>query len=471
MRFRIVLIMLLALSAVTFFESRIEAFAPQLKTIAQSRIEQVFGNKVDIAIGAVDGGIVRPFILRDVKVLGGAGKVSSPQLLEVNSLVSNYRIWDFIFSNLWTRTPKIAIDFDTKGKEISGFITIKGTLENAAIRGSISLFGGEEIEVKGRIKNGIARMILRTKEGGLVRIDTNFAANGVLLTNIIVRHIKLHNFDIMGEAAIKNIALKNAEDAGKDSFEGEIEAKNIVLNYKPFPNITASYRVTKDTLEVSNLDLGRICCINGSFSLKEPYVMDASAVTDNVNLSQVLSMFNPRYTSFLTGAMNSKWEFKGAASKLKSKVHLEIKKGDIGGMNFDYLSADLKGDGPMVRIEDSRITRESGYFVLAGDMDMRKMGKDSLFENIKITDGEKTLLWDGYDTEKWQDVREFRMKKKVAGDLNVGFKKFINDDRVDESVRERDQYEVSYSLHPNDSIKVRFGDNKNFFGLEHKDKF
>lgn len=463
-RFKALLILLLAVSMVAFFENRIEAFAPQFKSLAESNIEEAFGKKIDISIGTIDGGIIRPFILRDVKVLGNGGKISS-QVFEINSLVSNYRIWDFIFSKVLSRTLKIAIDFGAKNKEISGFIIIKGSFENASIKGYVSLFGSDRMEAKGKLKNGVARLILKPKEG-IVKVEANFAPSGVLLINIAAHHLKSRTFDITGEVVIKNIF-----GAGNGSLEGEIETKNLILNYKPFLNVKASYRISKEALEILNLDLGRIFYINGKFGLREPYLIDAAAVTDNVNLGRILSIFSPGYAAFLTGTMNSKWEFKGAANKLKSKAHLEVKKGDIGGMKFDYLSADLKGDGPMVRIEDSRITRQSGYFVLAGDMDLRKIGKDSLFENLKITDGEKTILWDAYDTAKWQDGREFRMKKNVAGDFNVGFKKFVNDEKVDESLRERDQYELEYSLHPNDSIKVRFGDNKSFFGLEHKGKF
>lgn len=463
-RFRALLILLLAVSMVAFFENRIEAFVPQFKSLAESNIEEAFGKKIDIFIGTIDGGIIRPFVLRDVKVLENGGKISS-QVFEINSLVSNYRIWDFIFSKALSRTLKIAIDFGAKNKEISGFIIIKGSFENASIKGYVSLFGSDRMGAKGKLKNGVARLILKPKEG-IVKVEANFAPNGVLMINIAAHHLKLRTFDITGEAVIKNIL-----GAGNGLLEGEIETKNLILNYKPFLNVKASYRISKEALEILNLDLDRIFYINGKFGLREPYLIDTVAVTDNVNLGRILSIFSPGYAAFLTGTMNSKWEFKGAANKLKSKAHLEVKNGDIGGMNFDYLSADLKGDGPMVRIEDSRITRQSGYFVLAGDMDLRKIGKDSLFENLKITDGEKTILWDAYDTAKWQDGREFRMKKNVAGDFNVGFKKFVNDEKVDESLRERDQYELEYSLHPNDSIKVRFGDNKSFFGLEHKGKF
>lgn len=462
-RFKAVLILLLAITASAFFESRIEAFAPDFKNFAELKIEDIFGKSLDVSIGTLDGGVMRPFALRDVTILGKHGKTAN-QALEIKTIVSNYRIWDFIFARLSSKVPYVSIDFSTKHREISGFITLKGTVERASVKGYIRLFDGERIEIKGRIRNGVVRFILRP-DAGLVKVEINYAADGVLLINITVNHLKFHGFDVIGQLTVKNIAAEN-------SVEGEIEAKNLILNYKPFPDARASYKISNGVLEISNLDLSKLCRINGKFGLKEPYLIDAAAVTDNVNLGQTLSAFNPRYASFINGTMNSKWEFKGPAAKIKSTVHLDIKKGNISEMTFDSLNAELKGDGPIVRIEDSRITRQSGSFVLAGEMDMTRLGKDSLFENLKIAEGEKAILWDDWDTAKWQDVREFRMSKKVIGGLNVGFKKFINDEKIDESMRNKDEFELEYNLHPKDSLKIRASDiNNPFFGLEHKDKF
>ncbi|MBI5124557.1 MAG: hypothetical protein HZA72_03980 [Candidatus Omnitrophica bacterium] len=461
-RFKILLISLLLVSLIAFFENRIEAFAPQFKSLAEARIEDAFNKKINISIGALEGGIVRPFILKDVKMLGKTGNISS-DLVEIDSVVSNYRIWNFIFPKLLPKEPYAAVKFTAKNRKISGFFTIEGAIEGALLEGYLSLLSGDRIDFTGSIKNGIANLILKPNEG-LIKAEANFAAEGVLLLKVIASHIKFHSFDIVGEAIVKNIAEGTV-------LEGEVEVKNIILDYKPFSDVKASYRISGETLEVSNLDFGRIFYLNGKFGLREPHIIDVQAVTDNVSLSQVLSMANPRYVSFLSGQMNSKWELKGPLDNLKSKVRLEVRNGSITEMNFQFLSANLKGDGPLVRIEDSRITRESGYFVLAGDIDMRKFGKDSLFEGIKITDAENALLWDAYDTAKWQDVREFRMKKKVSEDLNVGFKKFVADEKVDESIWEKDEYKLEYSLHPKDSLTMKYQYGKNFFGLEHKDKF
>ena len=270
------LTLLLVVSFIAFIESRIEAFAPQFKTLAENKIEEAFKGSIDINIGRLEGGILRPFLLRDVKIFKKGGKASS-SIVVIDTIVSNYRIWNFIFPDLAIIKPYIAVYFFTKNRVLSGFVAMRGTIEDASVSGYVKLFGGDDIELSGSLKNGIASVVLKPKEG-LIKLEGNFAANGVLLLNAAASHIKLRHFDITGEATIKNIA--------QDGLEGELEAKNIVLNYKPFNDVRMSYSVSKDTLELKDLDLGRICRINGKFGLREPYVIDAVAVTDNVSLDQ-----------------------------------------------------------------------------------------------------------------------------------------------------------------------------------------
>ncbi|MCX5666596.1 MAG: hypothetical protein NT036_06155 [Candidatus Omnitrophica bacterium] len=469
-RFKATLIFLLVLSAIAFFESRIEAFAPRVKILAEDRIGGVFGKNLDISIGRIDGGIVRPIALRNVKILSKAREKYGSRIFLIRNMVSNYRVWDLFFPDKFKRAPRIDIDFETKNRELSGFLTVEGAIDNAVVRGHVRLFGSSKIELEGRIKNGIARLILRPGSG-LIKLEANFAADGVLLISVKVKHFKLRDVDLAGDVIIRNIAVKNSIDPKDESLEGDIEATNVIVNYKPFFDLKASYKISKETLEVSDLDLGHMLYLNGKFGLREPHIIDMVAVTDNMNMPQVLSVINAGYGSYVSGSMNSKSELKGTVNNLKTNIHFEMRKGRIGEVNFDYLSVSLKGDGPMMRIEDSRVMRESGPVVLGGEIDLRRIGKESIFENIKVLNGENTMAWDGWETAKWQDVREFRMTKNVAGGFNVGFKKYVNDSNVDESLRERDQVELGYNLHPNDSIKFKFGDNSNFFGLEHKDKF
>ena len=179
-RFRATLIFLLAVSVIAFFENRIEAFAPELKILAEKRVEGVFGGGLDISIGSIDGGIVRPIALRDVKILSKGRQMYRSRLFWIKSMVSNYRVWDIAFPDSFKKAPRIEIDFETKNRELSGFVTLEGTIDNAAVRGYVRVFGSDRIEVEGRLKNGIARLILRPKSG-LIKMEGNFAADGVLL--------------------------------------------------------------------------------------------------------------------------------------------------------------------------------------------------------------------------------------------------------------------------------------------------
>ena len=63
------------------------------------------------------------------------------------------------------------------------------------------------------------------------------------------------------------------------------------------------------------------------------------------------------------------------------------------------------------------------------------------------------------------------MKKNLVGQFGFGYKKFVKEGNIDESLRDSDEVHFDYSLQANDSIKVMVAQDKDFFGFEHKDKF
>ena len=158
-------------------------------------------------------------------------------------------------------------------------------------------------------------------------------------------------------------------------------------------------------------------------------------------------------------------------AKLRSNIEMDVKKGSIATLAFESLNAHFKGEGPIITIEDSRIIRDSGYFVLAGDMDLRKMGKGSMFANLRLVGDDKAIDWDGWNTSKVQNIREITMKKRINDDIDIDIKKVASEGNIDESLRYGDEVQLEYKLHPNDVLKVTVGQDKDFFGLEHKNKF
>jgi hypothetical protein len=156
---------------------------------------------------------------------------------------------------------------------------------------------------------------------------------------------------------------------------------------------------------------------------------------------------------------------------MKISSRFDIKDGTLATLDFDYLTATIKGEFPFVKIEYSRVNRKSGYFSLSGEMDLRRAGRDNIFDDIKLVTDDGAISWDDWRSTKVQDVHEYSMRKNITDDLGVSFKKFVAEDSIDESLRDKDEVRLEYKLDSNDSLKVMMGQDKDFFGFEHRDKF
>ncbi|MBU0881663.1 MAG: hypothetical protein KKE81_05645, partial [Candidatus Omnitrophica bacterium] len=185
----------------------------------------------------------------------------------------------------------------------------------------------------------------------------------------------------------------------------------------------------------------------------------------------MLALGKKEATSMLAGTINGKFVIKGPVGKVNVSSSLNVKGGSIGGLNFDYMTATLKGDLPFLKIEDSRITRNSGYFAIAGEFDLTRAGKDNLFDDIKLVTDDTAITWDEWKSSQGKDVRELTMKKNIVGKFGFGYKKFVKEDNIDESSRDSDEMHLDYNLQANDSLKVMVAQDNDFFGFEHKDKF
>jgi hypothetical protein len=254
--------------------------------------------------------------------------------------------------------------------------------------------------------------------------------------------------------------------------EGEFETKNLILNFKPFVDLKTKYALTRDSVEVIDLSLGEAFRAYGKVFLKDPGGIDMTLLANNVSLSWLMLTFGKKEaTSALTGTMNGKFEIKGSAGKVHVSSAFDIKGGTIGKLNFDYMTATLKGELPFVKIEEARVTRNSGYFAIAGEFDLRRAGKDSMFDDIKLVTDDTAITWDEWESSQGKDTQELNMKKNIGEKFGFGYKKFVREDKIDESSRDSDEVHFDYNLQANDSLKVMVAQDNDFVGFEHKDKF
>lgn len=444
-RLKLILISLLTVSIVLFLESRIESFAPQVREFAGLKVEDAFGKNFKFFIGGLEGGVFRPLTLSDCAVMDKYGAKLFP-FIEVDGIVSNYRLWDLLLKRK-RAAPQIDVNFSARDRAFSGFLRLEGAIDDAAFKGYIKYPEDERLDFTGRIRGG------------------------TLTANIKLNHFKLRGHDITCDAVLKNNFIAEPSGSPAALIEGELETVNLALNNRPLSNLKSSYRISDGALEISDLDIGNGFKIYGRVILKKPYDIDITLTADNTNMARALSGFNAQDSIAISGTVNGKFWFKGPIKNIKLDGQLDMRQGRLAGIDFEHLSASLKGDLPVIHIEDSRITRAGGSFSLGGEIDLSRAGRGNMFEGVKMVSSDTAIIWDGWDTMKMQDIQEVRMKKRMNEEVDLGFKKFVTDNRIDESLREADEYELKYSLNPNESLKLKLGQEQDFFGLEHKNKF
>ena len=338
--------------------------------------------------------------------------------------------------------------------------------------GSLKLFDSERIDFNAEAGGDTFKIDARPRTGAF-KVEGNMPSDAEAALRFSFDHLKVRNFDITGKVAINNRIVKDAAGpTGKvERFEGDISTEGLTLNHKSFFDLKGSYKVSEGLFGVSDLRLGKDAVVNGTIGLRPPYLLDIVVTSDNVSMARILGHFGAEDALKISGTLNGKFELKGPLRKIRLNARMDIRQGNISGLDFDRMTASLRGEGPVIKIEDSSVARQSGYFSLEGYIDLRKAGKGNVFEDIRLTSDDRALLWDGWGATRMQDIQEFRMNKKVTEDFNLDFTKFISDDRIDESIRQNDKFGFEYRLQSNESLKLEVGQDTNFFGVQHKDRF
>lgn len=472
-RFKIIISAALLLSLTIFIETQIEAVVPQIRTLAQAELGRSLGPNVEFNIGAVDGGILQPFVMSDIKIKDKNGKTVLPSMA-INSIRTNIRLWDVLLRAMKNadtiKSSYAVVTFASSDKTIKGCVKFQGDAGHFNVKGFLMLFGDIRIDVAGETAKGDFALDVRPPHGAIAakgRIDES----GCFDIQLKINHFKPYGLDIVCDASIKTSPL-SVLSSGGESLKGQFEIKNLIINYKPFLDTKGSFTLSDNELEITEFNAGDMLIMRGRAALRPPHTLDLTLTMNNVNLSWlVTSLGGAEPKDILTGTMNAKINIAGPAQKSRLTVRLDMKKGTIGTLDFDSLSVNMKGDLPFLKIEDSRITRQSGSFSLAGEMDLRKIGKGSLFDGIKLASDERAINWDGWESVERPGVEEIRMKKKLGEDFNIDIKKFVNDQRIDESIRDNDEIGIEYKLNQNKTLKMVVGQEKDFVGFEHKDKF
>jgi hypothetical protein len=244
------------------------------------------------------------------------------------------------------------------------------------------------------------------------------------------------------------------------------------VNGKPVPDIGGAYSLAGDILRISGMKVGQGITVNGMVATKKSNALDLEVTADNVSLNRLMIEFGlARGEPEIAGTLNGKFALKGPADRLRLESHFDVRKGVLSALAFDHLEASVRGEAPYFRIEDATVSRESGYFTLSGEIDSRRIGRDSFFRDVNVVTEDGAMSWDSWEATAGRGATELKMSKSLTSDIGVAYRKYRKDDRIDESVRGSDQVRLEYKLGPNESLGLMLGKDNDYLGFEHRDRF
>jgi hypothetical protein len=255
----------------------------------------------------------------------------------------------------------------------------------------------------------------------------------------------------------------------------ELLTYGTIIDHHPAEELEIFCNYEDNVLDIVSARVGSQSSASGTIDFnKRPPEIKLLWNVEKINFTDLLAASDEENTtqgSYLEGGLSGKIYIENSLFDPFIKIALEGEKGNFWGVKFERANINLKGNYPILAFHDSRVYREEGgFFILDGKIDLREIGKQTFFDDIKILSDEKTIVLDGWDIARGVEQSEITLKKAVSEDLKVGFKTFINDKMQDLS-NESDALELEYKLQGNRSLFMRFEKDEELFGVRHKLKF
>lgn len=285
-----------------------------------------------------------------------------------------------------------------------------------------------------------------------------------------ISHLNFLGHDVLSEININSQLYKTAES--HKILKGSLKTQNFILDYKPFKEVELKWIIRNKELFITDFQLGDTYRMSGKVKLSRPYQTELALSINNAELGDWFVFFNPSYTASISGLVEGKIKVEGPIAALSTNGRLNIREGNINAVKFNAINFNLKGEGPILAVSDSRIFKDGGFLRMDGEIDLRKFGRRNILEDVKITTDQRVIVWEGWDITK--SPSEIMAKKGISDNVDVNFKTYVtvgNQSGMDEDEDKKSEIGLDYKIKKDDSINVRMKEDSAFVGVEHKMKF
>ncbi len=396
---------------------------------------------------------------------------------------------------------------------IYAVVNLKGPISNSIIDGWMSLFGKPKQTIKGslHIEKGlfklkdltIEKLYLINLEADLVRF--NFMMDVSAYKDILggftkseldmvklrkemlgeemqimpeerqfLFYVSLKHVDILGYDLLLNAYLfgnAHFKNGYMDGVRGTLITRNTMMDFTPIGEFNSNFDYKEGVLRLERFSFGDSFDLTGTVNLKRPFNVNAQVKLTELDLSNLVMFGSQKLRDSVCGTLSGDIAIEKALLKPRIKGRLNARNGKLGFIDYRIANVNLEGEGPELKILDSRILRDQGYFMLDGFIDLRQLGRARFLEGLRVRSDEKTVVWEGWNIVKEaRQEEELNLQKNIREDFKINFKKFINDEVYAQNDA-HDELELEYKLKSNKSFKMRLRDQEETLELEQRVKF
>ena len=469
-----------------------------VKKFAENKVSAFMGNRLDISIRDISGGITNNMTLEGVEFI--SGRDADAKVFSVERMEISYRLFQLVLEKLGMDSRReqpleyVGIYFSDENPFLQGFVKIYTYPGKLELIGHVSpvLFGEEQ-------KKGIKGTFFKREDGkydcdllwdGTLKIEGVLDPPGrsidlefdpvsskkgtVKIKGSITKdkdlgvYLRLDKVNLSGTEIIGDIWL-SYRDEGAPVFM--VRAENLVVNKNPFWDIAAGGTFSREErlLKIDRASWGKAFKLSGKVSTEDPYETDLKLVFDNVDVSEVGGMFGNTGTP-LEGSAEGEFAFRGPLTAASVKGRLHVSEGRAGNLEFRSISAAFGGKLPVMKVIDSRVMKDGGHLKVDGEIDFSRMPEGKAFEGLVFETDNKVAVW-----EDWQISKQDGDNKVRATRDNVTLTTTMEDNSLHGGIGEEDPIQnelgVNYRLDEGNSLKVKIEEDDDFFGLEHKIEF
>ncbi len=182
-------------------------------------------------------------------------------------------------------------------------------------------------------------------------------------------------------------------------------------------NLTVSWeKISRSAMNFTARFLGDRISTQGRIGLESPYPLDLFLDFKDAPAAEIASwILPPNKVPRLAGSVRGRVVLKGRLKQVLSRGELVTGDGRFNRELINGMTLRFQGKGPILTIQDSRLSKPEGILLMEGTLDLRRLGQSDFFSRLHLLPMEKALHFPG-----WGVLQRKAARNQTGVDLAYG---------------------------------------------------